>query len=258
MLATVEPSVGGRRSTMIVSSPASASASAIIAPVMPAPTISTSVLVSRVSARCGTRGARTCCHSVPSVRSLRLWVVVMRAGRDGPTWVKGRKFHAIELSNSQSSASPPSLKLRRASPRQPDLAVPGLPSVARRAKEGSRAPIRPLDLPQSPKVSQNLVVSLILMTCPPVERRVSLYGYSGSTTTAPVKFCAGPLTFGPEPFGEMTEFPANAGAPPRSASETAAALMVFIVFVLFLALAIALATAATIDPAKDPELSVTC
>ncbi|HET9534652.1 MAG TPA: hypothetical protein VFP43_04810, partial [Mesorhizobium sp.] len=69
---------------------------------------------------------------------------------------------------------------------------------------------------------------------------------------------AAPLTFGREPFGEMTEFSANAGAPPRSASETAAALMVFIVFVLFLALAIALATAATIDLAKDPELSVTC
>jgi hypothetical protein len=43
-----------------------------------------------------------------------------------------------------------------------------------------------------------------------------------------VKFCAGPLTFGRDPFGEKTEFSANAGAPPRSASETAAALMVFV------------------------------
>ena len=60
VLAVVEPLAGPRRSTTTTSMPSAESASATIAPVMPAPITSTSVSMSRVSRRCGTGGARRC------------------------------------------------------------------------------------------------------------------------------------------------------------------------------------------------------
>ncbi len=56
VVAGVEPCIGPRRSMQTTSWPLAVSASAIIAPLMPMPTISTSVLMSRVSAPVGIVG----------------------------------------------------------------------------------------------------------------------------------------------------------------------------------------------------------
>ena len=58
VVAEVEPFSGPRRSMAITDRPASASASAISAPLMPMPTTSTSQRASRANRAAGTRGAR--------------------------------------------------------------------------------------------------------------------------------------------------------------------------------------------------------
>ena len=68
VLAVVEPLAGPRRSTTATLKPSAESASATIAPVMPAPTTSTSVSMSRVSRRCGTGDARPACQTERPVR----------------------------------------------------------------------------------------------------------------------------------------------------------------------------------------------
>ena len=68
VLAVVEPLAGPRRSTTATLKPSAESASATIAPVMPAPITSTSVSMSRVSRRCGTGDARPACQTERPVR----------------------------------------------------------------------------------------------------------------------------------------------------------------------------------------------
>ena len=58
VLAAVDPLAGPRLSTTTTSRPAAASASAIIAPVMPAPITSTSVLISTVTGSCRSSRSR--------------------------------------------------------------------------------------------------------------------------------------------------------------------------------------------------------
>ena len=68
VLAVVEPFAGPRRSTTTTRNPLSRSASATIAPVMPAPITSTSVSISRLSGLWGTGGARCCSQTERPVR----------------------------------------------------------------------------------------------------------------------------------------------------------------------------------------------
>ena len=51
---------------------------------------------------------------------------------------------------------------------------------------------------------------------------------NGFTIAVPVKFAAGPLAEGHDPFGEICMDSAQAGAAPRRASDAAAAMMDFI------------------------------
>lgn len=58
VVAAVEPFSGPRRSMQMTRWPSAVSASAIMAPLMPIPTTSTSVLTSRIRPSVGTAGAR--------------------------------------------------------------------------------------------------------------------------------------------------------------------------------------------------------